>query len=65
MLIVSLPSSLNYPEMHIADKVLGGYCYGASMVTGGLNDLNISEEEQKICVLQGRHMAQMVKSMKR
>lgn len=65
MLIVSVPSGLNYPEMHISDKVVGGYCYGASMVTGGLNDFILSEEEKKICMLQGRHMANMVKSIRK
>lgn len=63
MLIVSLPTALNYSETHIEHKPIGGYAYGASMITGGMNHNEISEEEKKIAQLQGKHLAKITKAL--
>lgn len=62
MIIASLPTALTYEEIHIDHKPIGGYSYGASMIAGGLNNNEISEEEKKIARLQGKHIAKITKA---
>lgn len=63
MIIASVPTALTYGDMHVEDKPVGGYSYGASMITGGMNNNEISEEERKIARLQGKHVAQITKAL--
>jgi len=63
MIIASVPTALTYEEMHVEHKPVGGYSYGASMITGGMNDYEISEEERKIARLQGKHVAKITKAL--
>ncbi len=61
MVIASVPTALTYKEMHFENKQIGGTVYGESMITGGLNENEISEEEMKIVRLQGKHVAEITK----
>lgn len=63
MIIASIPTALTYEDMHVYHKPVGGYSYGASMIAGGLNDNEISEEERKIAWLQGNHVAKITKAL--
>ena len=65
MITVSVPTPLNMPEMHIEDKPVGGYPYGASMITGGLDDRDLSLEEEAIARLQGRTVAGVLRDITR
>jgi len=63
MIIASVPTALKYEEMHVDHKPVGGYSYGASMITGGMNDYEISEEEKIIARHQGKHVAKITKAL--
>ena len=65
MLIVPMPTALNVHEMHEEQIPVGGYAYGASMITGGLNDRDITDQEAAIARLQGRQIAGVVRDLLR
>jgi len=63
MLALSLPSDLGTAEMHVDTIPVGGYVYGASMITGGMNDREITPEEIRIARLQGRFVAGITRDL--
>lgn len=63
MIAMSLPTALTYPELHVDDKLVGGYAYGASMITGGNDDRDICPEEEAIARFQGQVMAQNTRDL--
>jgi NAD(P)H dehydrogenase (quinone) len=63
MIVVSVPTPLTLSEMHTTDKPVGGYPYGASMITGGLDDLMLTPEEKKVALLQGRTVAKALREI--
>jgi NAD(P)H dehydrogenase (quinone) len=63
MIIASVPTALTYDEMHVDHKPIGGYSYGSSMIAGGMNNNEISEEERKIARLHGKHVAEITKAL--
>jgi NAD(P)H dehydrogenase (quinone) len=54
MIIVGLP----YSEPELSTTQSGGTPYGASHVAGIANDHTISETEKKLCMAQGRRLAE-------
>ena len=54
MLIVGLPYT--HPELNATRS--GGTPYGASHFAGVANDLPVTEEERRLCVAQGRRLAE-------
>lgn len=59
MTIVSLP----YTEPELLTTRTGGTPYGASHLSGANSDLPISEEERKLCIAQGRHLAEIARKL--
>jgi len=55
MLLVSLPYTV--PELLTTRS--GGTPYGASHISGVNRDLPISEDERKLCIAHGRHLAEI------
>lgn len=55
MLIVGLP----YTEPELTTTTSGGTPYGPSHTAGAASDLPISEAEKKLCIAQGRRLAQI------
>lgn len=63
MIAVSVPTPLTMPEMHVDVKPMGGYPYGASTITGGMDDRDPSPEEETIAALQGRTVARTLREL--
>lgn len=63
MIVVSVPTPLTLAEMHVDDKPIGGYPYGASMITGGMDDIDLTPEEKKVAMLQGRTVAKTIREI--
>jgi len=59
MLIVSLP----YTEPELLTTHTGGTPYGASHVSGNNSDLPISEDERKLCIAHGKHLAEIARKL--
>lgn len=59
MLIVGLP----YSETDLLHTRSGGTPYGASHHNGADNRNAISEEEHRLCIAQGRHLAQLARKL--
>ena len=59
MLIVSLP----YTEPELLTTRTGGTPYGASHVSGANRDQPISEDERKLCIAHGRHLAEIARRL--
>ena len=55
MLMVGLP----YTEPELISTASGGTPYGASHVAGATSDRAISEEEKKLCMAQGKRLAEI------
>ena len=55
MLIVGLP----YTEPELALTTTGGTPYGASHTAGNASDKPVSEHERKLCIAQGKRLAQI------
>ena len=54
MIMVGLP----YSEPALANTQSGGTPYGASHVGGALNDKKITDDEKKLCMALGKHLAE-------
>ena len=59
MVIVSLP----YTEPELLATSTGGTPYGASHVSGSNRDRPISEDERKLCIAHGRHLAEIARKL--
>jgi NAD(P)H dehydrogenase (quinone) len=59
MIIVSLP----YSEPALLATHSGGTPYGASHVSGANRDQPISEDERKLCIAHGRHLAEITRKL--
>jgi len=59
MIIVSLP----YTEPALLATHSGGTPYGASHVSGANRDQPISEDERKLCIAHGRHLAEITRKL--
>jgi NAD(P)H dehydrogenase (quinone) len=59
MVIVSLP----YSEPELVSTQTGGTPYGASHVSGTERDQPISEDERKLCIAHGRHLAEIARKL--
>ena len=59
MIIVSLP----YTEAELFTTRTGGTPYGASHVAGMNNDQPVSEEERRLCIAHGRHLADVARKL--
>jgi NAD(P)H dehydrogenase (quinone) len=55
MLILGVP----YTEAALALTTSGGTPYGASHTAGMANDRAISDHEKKLCIAQGRRLAEV------
>ncbi len=54
MLLLGIP----YTEPNLATTVSGGTPYGASHVSGTMNDSPITEDEKKLCIALGKRLAE-------
>ena len=59
MVIVSLP----YTEPELLATSTGGTPYGASHISGPNRDRPISEDERKLCIAHGRHLAEIARKL--
>ncbi|HTT07472.1 MAG TPA: NAD(P)H:quinone oxidoreductase [Gammaproteobacteria bacterium] len=59
MLIVGLP----YSEPELFTTITGGTPYGPSHLAGGDSTHAITDEEKKLCIAQGRRLAQIARSL--
>lgn len=59
MVIVSLP----YTEPALLASRTGGTPYGASHVSGANRDQPISDDERKLCIAHGRHLAEIARKL--
>lgn len=59
MVIVSLP----YTEAELFSTRSGGTPYGASHIAGVNNDQPVSEDERKLCIAHGRHLARIARKL--
>lgn len=59
MIIVSLP----YTEKELFSTRTGGTPYGASHIAGLNNDQPVSEDERKLCIAHGRHLATIARKL--
>ncbi len=59
MLIVGIP----YSEQDLLTTTTGGTPYGASHVTGGNNQLGLSEEEKRLCRALGQRLAETARAL--
>ncbi len=59
MLLTGLP----YSEVDLLHTRSGGTPYGVSHYNGADNDQAISEEEHRLCLAQGRHLAKIAKRL--
>jgi len=63
MIVVSVPTALSYPQMHEDQIPVGGYAYGSSMITGGLDDRDLSRQERNSAMLQGKTVAKALREI--
>lgn len=63
MIIVGVPSSLKFLELHRTNEISGGTCYGASSVAGEGFTKRVSANELAIAKLQGRHVAEITQKL--
>ena len=61
MILVGLP----YTESDLHATRTGGTPYGASHVAGANNDQPLSDEEHRLCIAQGRHLATIASKLAR
>lgn len=59
MLLMSLP----YSEPELAKTQTGGTPYGVSHVAGPDNKARLSDDESKLCIAQGKNLAQLVNKL--
>lgn len=59
MLILGLP----YSEPDLSATTSGGTPYGATHVAGGKGDRPITEEEKRLCVAQGKRLAEVCRAL--
>lgn len=58
-------TGLPYSEIELLHTRSGGTPYGASHFNGADNQLAISEEEHRLCLAQGRHLAHLAQKLMR